>query len=489
MWIDLNDADTNPFQKEYDVCVCGSGPAGMAVAQKLLASGARVLLLEAGGLEFTPQSQDVYQGESVGIEYWGIESCRLRYFGGTSNHWTGRCGLFDPIDFESREIWDLPGWPINHDEAYKNLAEAMDFLDLAPGSIKQKDTPEWAQRNFALAPVAMSPPTRVGEKFGPALKTNPNADVALNANVTGIILDDNRRRVTALKVQNYAGEIFEARAKHFVIAFGALENARFLLNANNQIEHGVGNQHDMVGRCFMEHFDITLGRFVITNKSFSDRGEAIELNPKAELMRKHRLSNAVLNLNPQGREDFYGRLAPLRRLRRDVTCSSDILLKAARNGGDIVCENDGIISTIMEQTPNKESRVTLNPESLDQFGNARLKLDWRLSAQDRSSILKMAKEIGKSLARQNLARLRIADEVLNPEEADLGMHCHQMGTTRMSASPKDGVVDGDAKVHGIDNLYIGGSSVFSTGGGINPTLTLTALAFRLGDHLRRKLTL
>jgi choline dehydrogenase-like flavoprotein len=59
-----------------------------------------------------------------------------------------------------------------------------------------------------------------------------------------------------------------------------------------------------------------------------------------------------------------------------------------------------------------------------------------------------------------------------------------MGTTRMHADPRQGVVDVNCKVHGVDNLYIAGSSVFPTGGYANPTLTLVALALRLADRLK-----
>ena len=63
---------------------------------------------------------------------------------------------------------------------------------------------------------------------------------------------------------------------------------------------------------------------------------------------------------------------------------------------------------------------------------------------------------------------------------------HPSGTTRMSASPRDGVVDADGRVHGIDNLYVAGSSTFPTSGHFNPTLAIVALSARLADHLARR---
>ena len=61
---------------------------------------------------------------------------------------------------------------------------------------------------------------------------------------------------------------------------------------------------------------------------------------------------------------------------------------------------------------------------------------------------------------------------------------HHMGTTRMAASPREGVVDADCRVHGTANLFVAGSSVFPTTGNANPTLTIVALALRLADHLK-----
>ena len=65
---------------------------------------------------------------------------------------------------------------------------------------------------------------------------------------------------------------------------------------------------------------------------------------------------------------------------------------------------------------------------------------------------------------------------------------HQLGTTRMSATPAAGVVDGDGMLHGVGDLFVAGGSVFATSGYANPTLTIVALALRLAAHLRRRLT-
>lgn len=63
-----------------------------------------------------------------------------------------------------------------------------------------------------------------------------------------------------------------------------------------------------------------------------------------------------------------------------------------------------------------------------------------------------------------------------------------MGTLRMTADPEEGVVDQNCRCHDVENLFIAGSAVFTTGGAPNPTLTVVALAERLAAHLLEELS-
>ena len=89
--------------------------------------------------------------------------------------------------------------------------------------------------------------------------------------------------------------------------------------------------------------------------------------------------------------------------------------------------------------------------------------------------------LGRMLEQQGLGRLEPGSGVPHYTDAS-----HHMGTTRMSASPRTGVVDRDCRVHGVRNLYVAGSAVFPSAGHANPTLTIAALALRLADYLRVK---
>jgi choline dehydrogenase-like flavoprotein len=140
-----------------------------------------------------------------------------------------------------------------------------------------------------------------------------------------------------------------------------------------------------------------------------------------------------------------------------------------------------------EQAPNPDSRVTLVRER-DALGVQRVALDWRLTHVDKLTAVRHAEAIGAELARVGAGLFRMDDWLRDGTDEwsprMVGGY-HHIGTTRMAADPKEGVVDANCRVHGIENLYVAGSSVFPTGGNINPTLTLVALALRLADHLRR----
>ncbi|MEK7265423.1 MAG: GMC oxidoreductase, partial [Pseudomonadota bacterium] len=448
----------------------------------------KVLLLEAGGFDLSSQSQDVYEGKSIGpLEYFGVSACRLRMFGGTSNHWSGRCGVFERLDFEPRDIWGVPGWPISYDEAYRRLDDAREILDIADQSLARRSEPQWKDARFLPAGFARSAPTRFGEKYRSELEASKLIDVALNANAIGATFAENGGAVTSLIVTDYRNRKFSIEADHFVLAFGAIENARFLLNLAENSGVPVGNAGGYVGGCFMEHFDIKLGRFATFNASLWDRDESFGLNANEALTRRRRLGTAVVNVEPAARPKFYGRLAPFRRLANSISCAADDVRPSGRAERTTLCLGDGLVSTILEQTPNPDSRVVLDKSARDQFGQFRIAVDWRVSGQDVATITGLAEEIGKAFAEQNVARLQISDDIRAGRPRP-GFHCHQMGTTRMSSSPKDGVVDADLKVHGMRNLHIAGASVYPTGGGINPTLTLTCLALRLGEHLATRIS-
>lgn len=490
MFFDLNAFPTNSLKKTYDVCICGAGPAGITIARVLAEAGKTVALLEGGSLEFSEISQNLYHGKSVGLINWdAVTNCRLRYFGGTSNHWGGRCSFLDPVDFDRRDYFELPGWPIGSREAmFKHLESACAILDLPKNAFKGTSNVPLKGSNFRLSDKEFSPPTRFKTKYFNELKSSDKIDLYINANLTNIKLHENLGSVSLFEIQNYKGGKFFFSAKKFILALGAIENARLLLSSDSQMHTGVGNQHDMVGRCFMEHFNVELGRFVVEDQKMWEKG-IVQFNPTETLMKSLHIGNAVLDFNPHMHQISYGRLRKLKDSARNFVCKSETLTDLSRKMMDFDCTGDGVITSLIEQTPNLESRITLDSEK-DMFGMRRVVLNWRPNKADNRTIRVLGQEVAKELARYGVARVQLQDFILDEkiDIRDYGHHCHQMGTTRISDDPKFGVVDNNQRVHGLDNFYIAGSSVFSTGGGCNPTLTIVMMSLRLGNHIASLLT-
>jgi choline dehydrogenase-like flavoprotein len=142
------------------------------------------------------------------------------------------------------------------------------------------------------------------------------------------------------------------------------------------------------------------------------------------------------------------------------------------------------IVTTQEQAPNPSSRVRLAQER-DALGMLRPALEWRLSDLDRHSISVAVEELVKALGSSGIAKLHVPLDIRRSGwPVDVPFSWHHCGTTRMSDDPAKGVVNADGRVHGVENLYVAGSSVFPTSGAGNPTLTIVALALRLANHLQ-----
>jgi choline dehydrogenase-like flavoprotein len=436
----------------------------------------------------------------------------LRWFGGSSNHWGGYCRPLDPIDFEERDWVPHSGWPFGIEELAPYYPPASELVEIAPAHFA--DQAYWQETTKEVLPepvtgrmqvryVHFSPPTRFGSRYGPELERAANIKVLLHANLVNIAATAGANAVTHLAIRTLEGRNHQVRAKVYVLATGGLENARLLLSSNDVISGGLGNQNDLVGRFFMEHPHVSgfaeavvadLKRLPkIYRERVLDGNRAVKaaFNPSEDFLREMRLLNATFMLGVAGRYS------------RDAAADSERsaahmdMLKAARHflsDGDRPADANAPeplgywlgMGCACEQAPNPDSRVAL-AEERDALGLRKIRLDWRLTEQDRRSLLEHMRSLAMELGALGIGRilLRLADDGIWPERVSGGSH--HMGTTRMHDDPKRGVVDRNARVHGVDNLYVAGSSVFPTSGEANPTLTLIALTLRLADHLRTRL--
>lgn len=504
MILDVGTADRSAFAKPFDVCIVGAGPAGIALARQLAAVGADVALMEGGNREFSEESQNLYVGQTSGLDYFPLDAARLRYLGGTSNHWMNACRELDAHDFEPRPHHPWSGWPIGKEDLDPYSEEASRIIDLDgfdfPDLQLRRDSDDFRRILYR----GNWPPFRFGEAFHDEIEASDAIRLALNANLVDLRLDDALGTVTEAHFSSFEADDpgFAVRARAYVLCAGGLENPRILLNARSQVPTGIGNQHDLVGRFFCEHPYMRVGAVVFEEPFLETEYHA----PTVSFLDAYE----VLNFNLQLLADRSGGPQPLslpKEMAREVVCVTPFTERLARRvvGDTLTCEDDlgvrayfarrelpedlsGSAVIQFEQALDPSNRVRLGNER-DAFGLQRIVLDWQFDDLDRRTMRTAVLHFGKLLADQGIGRVRVADWILEDDFqagnalGDLVGSWHHMCTTRMSDDPRQGVVDRDCRVHGTSNLYVGGSSVFATAGHATPTYTILQLALRLGDHL------
>ena len=464
----------------YDICIVGTGPAGITLALELANKGLKILLLEAGGLDYSAESQDFYQCESVGHEGWP-QLTRLRFFGGTSNHWSGRCRPFDSSDFDRASINNLPGWPIRHSELNKYLSRSMEIVDLDECQGFTAINNEILGGHFYPDKSAQSPTTRLKDKYIESITNHKNIQCLYNATAVDLMLDKGHKKAQSISVNNYRGGQAQFKATKFILALGGIENPRFLLNCKSQIKEGIGNTHDMVGRCFMEHLNVPLGTFIYRDP---DVFSQMQFYTDSQFSNKYDIGQSNITLSIVKAVKSYGRTREIKNFFKNIACQMELSDKVSYIS-DFKCPGMGNISTLMEQSPNLNSRVMLSNDK-DAMGLQRAKFDWQLNDYDRRTIMTIGQKFAKEFKKADLGIVRLEEFVIHDDkqtDSKFSRHAHHMGTTRMSKSPKYGVVDENSKVHDLENLYIAGSSVFPTGGACNPTMPIIQLSLRMADHL------
>jgi choline dehydrogenase-like flavoprotein len=499
---------------ETDVCIVGTGAAGVTCAAELRSTGRRVLVVEAGGLKPEPATEALNEFESTDMAV--PVTSRERRFGGTTNSWWGKVALLDESDFVARDWLPGSGWPVSRSDLLPFYRRACDLLRI-PDLTRFDAATAFGGKRPRLVGDGLEHKaffwTRDALNFGSHYRRSvagvSNVSTLLHANITEVCLDENGR-VDRLAVATVNGRRFSIRPAIVILACGGIENARLLLASRSRSSKGVGNDAGLVGRYYMDHprgasgiVEATPGMSALSPAYWAGKRSGavrfrlgVGLSP-AEQGEKQVL-NSYVNLNP-----IYGgaAVAAIRNLyrRRAAALRDRSLLRSLVTGIPDVARyfafkryGRGSVQTLaienfMEQEPRYANAVTLS-ERRDQFGNPLARVAWTLSERDRRSLRVLHATLDEALRRRGMGRLRLP--LLSDAEEGWPVAndaAHHMGTTRMGTSPKTSVVDGSCRVHGIEDLYVAGSSVFPTGGSANPTLTIMALASRLADHVRSRL--
>ena len=508
-----------------DVCIIGSGAAGITLAREFLSTQHSILVLEGGGGIFEEPSQDPYRSSVTGLPHGGIHAGRVRVLGGSTTLWAGQALRLFGIDFAERDWVPYSGWPIDRttlDPYYLRAEDVMQIPlctndrrtwpssdSIPPAYDAEKLTSVYSQ--FAAVPD-------FSKKYRKSLADAPNVRLLLHANVTQLVPNESATALREVQVRSLDGHALLVRARYFIVCCGGIESARLLLLSDAVEPSGIGNRHDVVGRFFQDHPGMAIPikplqteRFQVLYNSTRQHGVrySVKIIASPEFQRSQKISHVGSEVYYPIADDDPLRAAKdlLKRAKQrqfaQLPTSLGIIArkpqKVARAAfqhyfrGMPASVGSGVphLGVGGEQQPNPSSRVTLDGER-DVLGLRRTKLNWCLSAGDSRSIVRFVDAVASEWKRLGIAELQTDSvEIMGREKGEHGGYVdanHHMGTTRMGTNPLTSVVDARCRVHGYENLYIGSSSVFPTGGFSNPTLTVLALCLRIADELKSLLT-
>jgi hypothetical protein len=452
-----------PEHLTYDCVVIGSGPAGMSLALELGRGTKRVLVLESAD-ESRARNE---LSDSIGFghysgEYWNPHA--VRSLGGTSNAWSGWCIMPRDFDFDNPAVG--VSWPISISELLPYYREAASILDRDPGVV---DFERSAFPGFLYKPYSRHDPTRFATKYDDALKGSTHVDIAGGCSAVGLDANSARTLVRAIHYFHHASAtrhqipIHERQA--VVVAAGGIGNAQLLLQPRSDGAVAVGNESGHVGQFIMEHPHLYGGGECVLDEDLDAYAPPENFGQHEHTFVADRATSLTHRL--------FGCSLTFQEKRSDHELARDFSTEFGRP----FYHYD--IDVRAEMLPSSINRVFLTGET-NAAGLYRPAVRCVLGAHDLLNAESTLRILGEALIETGKGRVRVNNDRIYKQYEGGG---HIMGTTRMGLSRATSVVDRDCRVHGYDNLFIAGSSVFASGGYANPTLTIVALALRLAEQL------
>jgi choline dehydrogenase-like flavoprotein len=468
-------------------------------------------------------------------------------FGGAANEWIVRLpwhqrgvrmvGL-SPIDLDRRSWVPHSGWPISWDDLSPFYARARSLLGLSDVNDLAINFRRDTDQNLRLDEFGLTTGlerfalSRVfTEEMWNLVSQARNVDVMLDAAV-GEVRGTNGR-VTAVDVDDHRAARFSVTASVFVLAASGFENPRLLLGANG--EAGIGNRYDNVGRYHMDHLRTVGGRLTPHDPALIDRMGEFDiradiddattwrmgrLTPTPEAMQRRELPHSAAQLLPKLAQRELDSLSAISHAARSVARLerptgvagpqavlpglARVVATVARMtigqrripprtdagwsdlGGTRGPWGSFAVEHQIEQFPDPDNRLFLD-DRRDSFGRRRISLDWKWNRAEMDGLQRTQQLFVDAFDSSGLATYDPVPWTVPPDLTTPAGAFHPSGGTRMHADPRHGVVDADCQVHDWHNLFVAGSSTFPTVGYANPTLTIIALALRLGDEIGRRL--
>lgn len=483
------------------ICIVGAGTISNHLAVELVDRGHKVLVIEAGGLEF--------ESGLLGLKNYRFNTPSMlpenvHRVGGGGNFWIGRIGEFLAKDFEALPGIRSESWPIEIGELepyYRSVYRKLIQNDLLDHEFIEKHfmTSIQVPSGLGIRPIRYTDPQRLLNLFLDKI-TDPNLVLVKNTIVTNIGMGTDGSS-PLVSIENTEGQIADLLVKKVIVACGALQSVKLFLNST-EIQNGANTVS--AGNFLMEHLDGYIGNIEVSRQNIkfiknfalnSDRilesmptlkcGISIILEPSDkehvtvgfEIVNKvvnYKFAPATNGLGSHERKRSHAIAFTLERILRKIIGKAAKLLREKIFGLYAFS-----IWLKAEEIPFQESSVTIDRET------GILNYSHKISSETSFAVRQALEKFEFILKSQNLGKVKYYDDVIDASKIlRLRPNWHPMGTLRMG-SPGNSVVDENLKLHGIENIYFLSSAVFPSGSNQNPVFTTLALGSRLADHISR----
>jgi choline dehydrogenase-like flavoprotein len=520
--IDLQQQQNRQVRVYADVCIIGSGVAGLLLAHQLLGKGRRVVVLETGGREAGDETHPLNEVVQRGSVYRGATHGRARCVGGTSTRWGGAMIPFLPSDLAERSHVGAPQWPVSFQELSRFIPDVERVFALDRGSYDGAFLSEFGDAAILpqdpdfLPRFAKWPRFRMrnlANLFRREIEQDNELQLWFNAHVTSFALDEGGDRIASVTASAHSERLIEVSANRFVLCAGAIESTRLLLSLDRQAGGRLSRQGGALGRFFHDHVSIVAADLEVDDPFSLNRLAGLrfvgstmrslrfELSPAAQAA--ERVSSAFGHIQFATREattfDAIRELLQCVQKRARPRWSS--VTRVVFGAPDLAMiaywrakwrqlrwprAADYQFHIVAEQLPSRDNQISLAGD-VDRFGVPLASINWRVQPRELATVEAYARRFESFWRRRGLARVarlnwrdlprRIADES-SPMDV-----FHPGGSTRMGTSASVGVVDRDLKVFGFGNLHVASTSVFPSGASANPTFMLMLFVCRLSRHL------
>jgi len=489
----------------FDVCIVGSGPAGAFAAHELAQKGYSIAVIEAGGKTMDTDPANVIDKETGSID-GSIKFGFSQQVGGSSNLWAGGIVRFNPVDLAARPDFGFPGWPIDFSELELYYKRVDAYFGIQKKEHVDSKLLECITEQTAIDPretVLLEPPYATG----PLVQNVKSIKLYENCPAHKLIWNEQRSSIQEIEFYDRKTRCHRrVRAHNFVLAAGALTNIRLLLYSLVERKELLAKVYDQIGCEFSTHPKANIGRiqlakplpwnhpFVMFNRH-ETYGARYQFGLNEKLLVEQGLLNHCLRFDSSRHRRLYlmfersgNFVMQLPLIRKGRGKLSEIVTQFGIWTHRLLEKMKGNSSSwltvriFLDQASRSENRVMLSSQR-SESGLPLAVINWKYTEEDWCNAEAFIECFSTELNRLKIGKLIYQ----RPEPKEFTtIHSHFLGGTRMGNDPDQSVVDVNLKVHGIDNLYVSGPSVFPSYGHANPFYTIAALSLRLGDHLAAK---